>query len=88
MRTPKSVLSSRNVADSPVALRLAVYPDEVYRLPQAGERVRVVSGRAWLSAQGEDITLGPREQITLTVSDEAALVSALHRAPVVLEVLN
>lgn len=88
MRTLKSVLNSRNVANSPVALRLAVYPDEVYRLPQAGERVRVISGRAWLSAQGKDVILGPREQITLTVSDEAALVSALHRAPVVLEVLN
>jgi hypothetical protein len=88
MRTLRSVLGSRNVADSPVALRLAVYPDEVYRLPQAGECVRVISGRAWLSAQGEDIILGPREQFTLTVSDEAALVSALHQAPVVLEVLN
>lgn len=88
MNALTSPFSSRNISGTSVALRLAVYPDEVYRLPQAGERIRVVSGRAWLSAQGEDVILGPREQITLTVSDEAALVSALHHAPVVLEVLN
>lgn len=88
MKTQVSAFSSRNVAKTPVMLRLALYPNEVYRLPQAGECVRVVSGRAWLSTQGRDVILGPRECVRLAVGDEVALVSSLHQAPVVLEVLN
>jgi hypothetical protein len=88
MRTLASTLNSRIINPAPVVLRIAVHPGEVFRLPEAGQRIRVTSGRAWISAQGRDVVLGPREQLTFTVSAEAALISALHHAPVMLEVLN
>lgn len=88
MNTLNATFLSRNITASDVLVRLAVYPGEVYRLPEAGQRVRIVNGQAWLSAQGRDIVLGTNEQIVLNSSTEAALVSPLTEAPVVLEVLN
>lgn len=88
MNTLNSTFLSRNITPSEVLVRLAVYPGEVYRLPEVGQRVRVVNGQAWLSAQGRDIVLSPDEQVALAESTEAALVSSLTEAPVVLEVLN
>lgn len=88
MNAPTSILSSRIVNPGPVVLRISVYPGEVLRLPEAGQRLRVTSGQAWITAQGRDVILGPREQMTFTVSAEAALISALHHDPVVLEVQN
>lgn len=88
MNTLNATFLSRNITASDVLVRLAVYPGEVYRLPEAGQRVRIVNGQAWLSAQGRDIVLCPDEQIVLNSSTEAALVSPLTEAPVVLEVLN
>lgn len=88
MTTLNSTFLSRNITSSDVLVRLSVYPGEVYRLPEVGQRVRVVNGQAWLSAQGRDIVLGANEQFALADSTEAALVSPLTEAPVVLEVLN
>jgi len=88
MNTLNSAFLSRNITPSEVLVRLAVYPGEVYRLPEVGQRVRVVDGCAWLSAQGRDVLLCADEQFALAESTEAALVSPLTRAPVVLEVLN
>ncbi|MBL8045279.1 MAG: hypothetical protein JNL09_01990 [Anaerolineales bacterium] len=88
MKTLNSTFLSRNITASDVLVRLAVYPGEVYRLPEVGQRVRVVNGQAWLSAQGRDIVLGADEQIALNSSTEVALVSPLSEMPVVLEVLN
>ena len=84
----KSLFSSRAITASPVLLRLVINPDEVYRLPEAGQCVRVASGRAWLTAQGRDIVLEPHHPIKITASSEAMLVSSLGEAPVILEVLN
>lgn len=69
-------------------LRLLVYPGEVYRLPEAGQCMRIVSGRAWLTAQGRDMILEAEQRACLAPAAEAALVSALGGAPVVLEVRN
>ncbi len=80
--------SSRAITPSPVLLRLVINPDEVYRLPEAGQCVRVTSGRAWLTAQGRDVVLEPNRPIRIAPSPEAMLVSSLDGAPVVLEVLN
>jgi hypothetical protein len=73
---------------SPVLLRLVINPDEVYRLPEAGQCVRVTSGRAWVTAQGRDFVLEPNHSLKLAASPEAMLVSPLGQTPVVLEVLN
>ncbi len=88
MKTVTTSLSVRNLAAQPVALRLVVYPGEVYRLPQAGQQVRVAAGRAWLSLQGRDLVLAASETTRLPVSAEAALVSAVGTAPITVELLS
>lgn len=85
----KSVsLSAQNVAAQPVALRLVVLPGEVYRLPEAGQHLRVAAGQAWLSLQGRDLVLTAQESTRLPVSAEAALISAVGPAPITVELLN
>jgi hypothetical protein len=84
----KSSFSSRAITTSPVLLRLVINPNEVYRLPEAGQCVQVTSGRAWLTAQGCDFVLEPHRPIKIAPSSEAMLVSPLGEGPVVLEVLN
>ena len=85
----KSVsLSAQNVAAQSVALRLVVLPGEVYRLPEAGQRLRVAAGQAWLSLQGQDLVLAAQESTRLPVSAEAALISAVGPAPITVELLN
>lgn len=81
-------LSTQNVAAQPVALRLMVLPGEVYRLPEAGQRLRVAAGQAWLSLQGQDLVLAAQESTRLPVSAEAALISAVGPAPITVELLN
>lgn len=81
-------LTARNISAGSVLLRLTLYPGEVYRLPEAGQRLRVQAGQAWLSLQGRDLVLGARETACLPVSPEAALVSAVGPAPLLVELLN
>ena len=69
-------------------LRLLIQPGEVYRLPEAGECLRVVAGHAWLTYQRQDVFLHVQETACLPTSREAALISAIGQAPLVLEVLN
>lgn len=88
MNTMSASLSARNIAAQPVALRLVVFPGEVYRLPETGQRLRVAAGQAWLSLQGRDLVLAAHEITQLPVSAEAALISAVGPAPITVELLN
>jgi hypothetical protein len=88
MNTMSASLSAHNIAAQPVALRLVLYPGEVYRLPETGQEVRVAAGQAWLTAQGRDVVLAASESTRLPVSAEAALVSAVGAAPITVELLN
>jgi len=77
-----------SVASETVKLRVVLYPGEVYRLPEAGQRVRVAAGQAWLTTQGRDVVLQADESARLPVSREPALVSSLGPAPLMVELLN
>jgi hypothetical protein len=87
MKAMESMFSSRNIAASPVLMRLMLCAGEVYRLPQAGEQLRVVSGQAWLTAQGRDVVLSAGDEVILPASVEAALISPIDHTALVLEVL-
>ncbi len=71
-----------------VAMRLVLYRGEVYRFPPAGRGLRIVKGRAWISYAGEDIVLGRGDETCLTSSQGFALVSAVGRTPLILEVVS
>ncbi len=79
----KSVSSSAGVL-----LRLVLYRGEVYRVPPAGQGVRVLKGRAWATYGGEDILLTRGEETDFASGRGAALVSAVGCAPLILEVLG
>ncbi len=71
-----------------VALRLVLYRGEVYRFPPAGRGLRIVKGRAWGSYGGEDIVLSRGDETCLAPSQGFALVSAVGRTPLILEVVG
>jgi hypothetical protein len=71
-----------------VLLRLVLYRGEVYRVPPAGRGVRILKGRAWVTYGGEDILLARCRETRFAPGRGAALVSALGRAPLVLEILG
>ncbi len=66
--------------------RFLLYRDEVFRIPQAGHSVQVLSGIAWLTVAGEDIILTSNETVSLLPYQDVALVSALSDKPLILEV--
>ena len=66
-------------------LRLVLYKGEVFRLPTTFKEIRVLSGSAWLTINGADITLGQGQGIDLSSKERFALVSALYDTPLVLE---
>jgi len=71
-----------------VALRLVLYRGEVYRFPPAGRGLRILKGRAWVSYAGEDIVLARGDETCLASSQGFALVSAVGRTPLILEVVE
>ncbi len=71
-----------------VLLRLVLYRGEVYRVPPAGRGVRVLKGRAWATYGGKDLLLTRGDETDFASGQGAALVSAVGRAPLVLEVLG
>lgn len=81
-------LTTRIINPTEVLMRLVAYPGEAYRLPEGARHVRIQNGHAWLSVQGRDVVLGPGEHTALNTSAEAAIVSPLGNAMLVLEVLN
>jgi hypothetical protein len=69
-----------------VFLRLVLYRGEVYRVPPAGQGVRILRGRAWVTYGGQDILLTRGDETHFASGQDAALVSAVGCAPLVLEV--
>jgi hypothetical protein len=59
---------------------------DVYRVPETSQEIRVKSGSAWISWDGEDIVLGRGESLSLLPRKDAAVVSAVGHWPLVLEV--
>jgi hypothetical protein len=69
-----------------VIARLVIYSGEVFRLPAECRGLRVVSGKAWVTFDGRDIVMNRGERTVLGEHGHPALVSALGRKPVILEV--
>lgn len=69
-------------------VRLMVRHDEVFRLPVASRSIEVVAGTAWVTVNGRDIFLASGESLLLPARSDTALISALGRYPLVLEVFG
>ena len=66
-------------------LRLVLYKDELFRLPEDCTEVRVLSGNAWLTINGKDITLAQGDKRSINPHKEIVLISTLRNTPLVFE---
>lgn len=69
-------------------VRLILRHNEVLRLPPAGQELQVIWGVAWITVNGRDIFLASGERLRLPTRGDTALVSALGRQSVILEVFG
>jgi len=69
-------------------LRLMLRYNELFRLPAASRGLAVVAGTAWVTVNGQDIFLACGERLWLPSPRDAALISALGRTPLILEVFG
>ncbi len=60
---------------------------EVFRIPQAYRQFQVLSGMAWLTVGGKDIILHSGEKASLESKKDVAVISALGKMPLFLEVI-
>ena len=70
-------------ADS--ALRMVLLEGEALTLPLSLLRVRVVSGTAWITQQGEDKLLPEGEALTLSADADRAVISPIGTVPLLFE---
>jgi hypothetical protein len=67
-------------------LRLVLLQGEVLRVPPMRGTLRVLSGTAWVSLEGEDILLGRDQFIDIARRSDPPIVSGLGREPLLFEV--
>lgn len=60
---------------------------EVFRVPVACRELRVLSGVAWITVAGQDIILTSGETASLGSNKGSAILSALGKVPLSLEVV-
>lgn len=69
-------------------MRLVLTKGEVYRVPSNYRGLRVRSGQAWITLNGRDLVFKRGDEATLEAKNEFAVVSALGRIPLVIELLG
>ena len=69
-------------------MRVLLLTGEVRRLEPNYRGLRVRSGRAWVTLDGRDVVLKRCEEIALEPRHDAAVVSALGHALLVIELLG
>jgi hypothetical protein len=65
---------------------ICVNPGEVYRLTAAPQMIRILSGSAWITFNGQDMVLRKGRNVYLPTTENAGLVSAIGHAPVLFEI--
>ena len=77
----------KGVCSSPdSALRLVLLQGEVLRVPPTQGTLRVLSGTAWVSLEGEDILLCRDQSLDIAGRADRPVVSGLGRDPLLFEV--
>ena len=75
----------RAVRPADSALRMVLLEGEALRLPLSRLRVRVLSGTAWITQQGEDKLLQPGESFDLSAAADRAVISPIGTVPLLFE---
>jgi hypothetical protein len=69
-------------------MRVVLLKGEVQRVGSSYRGLRVRSGRAWVTLQGRDLVLKRGDEAALDGRHDAAVVSSLGHAPLVIELLG
>lgn len=70
-----------------IPYQVTLEKDQVFRVPSAYRELRILSGIAWITGDGEDIILTSGQKASLTSSKGGTVLSALGNVPLTLEVL-
>ena len=76
------------VPNAGIQLRVMLLKGEVQRVETNYRGLRVRSGRAWVTLQGRDLVLKRGDEVALDGRRDAAVVSPLGHAPLVIELLG
>lgn len=71
-----------------IQMRVLLLKGEVQRVKSSYRGLRVRSGRAWITVDGCDLVLKRGEEVALEMRQDAAVVSPLGHAPLVVELLG
>ena len=71
-----------------IQVRVMLLKGEVHRVKSNYRGLRVRSGRAWITLDGCDLVLKRGEEVALEMHHDAAVVSPLGHAPLVIELLG
>ena len=76
------------VPNAGIQMRVMLLKGEVQRVETNYRGLRVRSGRAWVTLQGRDLVLKRGDEVALDGRHDAAVVSPLGHAPLVIELLG
>jgi hypothetical protein len=76
------------VPNAGLQMRVMLLKGEVQRVGTNYRGLRVRSGRAWVTLQGRDLVLKRGDAVALDGRHDAAVVSPLGHAPLVIELLS
>ena len=79
---------SSQTPNTSIQMRVMLLKGEVQRVESNYQGLRVRSGRAWVTLRGRDLVLKRGDEIALEGRREAAVVSPLGHAPLVIELLG
>ncbi len=79
---------SPQVPNTSIQMRLMLLKGEVQRVETNYRGLLVRSGRAWVTLQGKDLVLNRGDEIALEGPRDAAVVSAVGREPLIIELLG
>jgi hypothetical protein len=89
MNSQLSLISICPAADCKGAQqRIVLYPNELYRVPASYQKLRVVTGTAFVTQAARDLVLRPGHEARLDGKADCALISPLHSHQLILELCS
>ncbi len=79
---------SPQTSNTGIQMRVMLLTGEVHRVRSNYRGLRIRSGQAWITVNGRDLVLKRGEEVALEKRHDAAVVSALGYAPLVIELLG
>lgn len=85
--SPTTVCGQPHCSDERIAQRIMLYPNELYRVPATYHKLRVASGRAYVTQAGKDMIVSRGQEVILDSTKDVALVSVLKGEQLIMELV-